>query len=171
MLSPQEGRETGTVQGGYSVPYKETTTPNGEKNVPIPPQSAKKVDIWETKPPDFSYKLYTSSTFPEIPSRTIKEEQRRNQSTFPESRLQLPSIKTCPRKATSPKFVTTFPRQDLQKTVTVCEDWKISPRCTHQSQTTGISTGIKELLIPNNIKQKRVNALFFIYFLIGTTIS
>ncbi|XP_051708890.1 putative uncharacterized protein C7orf78 homolog isoform X2 [Oryctolagus cuniculus] len=117
--SPGGERDRNTARRLQRPPQRDHNSKWG-KNVPKPPQSAKKVDIWEIQPPDFSHKLYTYSTFPEIPSRTIKEERRRNQSTFPESRLQLPSIKTCPKKATSPKFVTTFPRQDLQKTKLLC---------------------------------------------------
>ncbi|KAL2777302.1 uncharacterized protein WCI35_015367 [Daubentonia madagascariensis] len=73
-----------------------------------------KVNIWEIKPPDFSYKLYTSLRFPEI-SRTIKEEQRRKKSNFAEAMVYLPSIRNHPKKAISPKFITTFPHLDSHK--------------------------------------------------------
>ncbi|XP_058424765.1 uncharacterized protein LOC131421877 [Diceros bicornis minor] len=85
------------------------------KNLLQPPQSEMKVNIWEIKPPDFSYKLYTSMRFPEKPSRTIKEEQKRIKSNFPETVLHLPRIRNHPEKAVSPKFITTFPHVDSYK--------------------------------------------------------
>lgn len=75
-----------------------------------------KVDTWAIKPPDFSYKLYTSLSFPEKPSRTVKEEQRRKKkSNFPETMFHLPSMSNHPKQARSPKFITTFPHLDSYK--------------------------------------------------------
>ncbi|XP_063671303.1 uncharacterized protein C6H7orf78 isoform X2 [Pan troglodytes] len=74
-----------------------------------------KVNVWEIKPPDFSYKLYTSLRIPERPSKPIKEEKRRKKISFPETMLHLPSIRNHPKEVTAPKFITTFPRLDLQK--------------------------------------------------------
>ncbi|KAB0398738.1 hypothetical protein E2I00_000412, partial [Balaenoptera physalus] len=85
------------------------------KNVLQAPQSEIKVNIWEIKPPDFSYKLYTSLRLPEKPSRTIKEEERRKKSIFPGTMLHFPSIRNHPNKAMSPKFITTFPHLDSHK--------------------------------------------------------
>nr|XP_035961126.1 uncharacterized protein LOC118543851 [Halichoerus grypus] len=74
------------------------------------------VNTWEIKPPDFSYKLYTSLRFPEKPSRSIKEEQGRGKKgNFQETRLHLPSIRNHPKKTKSPEFITTFPHLDSHK--------------------------------------------------------
>ncbi|XP_044897780.1 uncharacterized protein LOC123381251 [Felis catus] len=84
-----------------------------EEKVLQPPQSEMKVNIWEIKSPDFSYKLYTSLRFPEKPSRIIKEKQGREKKVnFPETMLHLPSIRNHPKKAISPEFITTFPHMD-----------------------------------------------------------
>lgn len=80
-----------------------------------PPQSEVKVNIWEIKPPDFSYKLYTSLRLAEKPSRTITEEERRKIPDFPGKMVHLPSLRNPPKKAISPKFITTFPRLDSHK--------------------------------------------------------
>ncbi|XP_062957124.1 LOW QUALITY PROTEIN: uncharacterized protein LOC134380944 [Cynocephalus volans] len=80
-----------------------------------PPKPKTNVNLWEIKPPDFSYKLYTSLRFPEKPSRTIKEESRRKTSNFSEIMFHLPSIRNPPKKAVSPKFITTFPCLDSHK--------------------------------------------------------
>ncbi|KAG8519868.1 hypothetical protein J0S82_010898, partial [Galemys pyrenaicus] len=74
-----------------------------------------KVNIWEIKPPDFSYKLYTSLRIPERPSRRVKEEQRREKSSFSETKFYLPTISNHTKKAESPKFITTFPHLDSHK--------------------------------------------------------
>nr|XP_023495070.1 uncharacterized protein LOC102150213 isoform X2 [Equus caballus] len=86
-----------------------------EKNLLPSPQPEMKVNVWEIKPPDFSYKLYKSMRCPEKPSRTMKEEQKRKKSNFQETVLHLPSIKKHPEKATPPKFITTFPHVDSHK--------------------------------------------------------
>uniref|UniRef100_A0AAA9TT26 Chromosome 7 open reading frame 78 n=2 Tax=Bos TaxID=9903 RepID=A0AAA9TT26_BOVIN len=80
-----------------------------------PPQSEVKVNIWEIKPPDFSYKLYTSLRLAEKPSRTIMQEERRKIPDFPGKMVHLPSLRNPPKKAVSPKFITTFPRLDSHK--------------------------------------------------------
>ncbi|XP_045022453.1 uncharacterized protein LOC112586450 [Bubalus bubalis] len=84
-------------------------------NAPQPPQAEVKVNIWEIKPPDFSYKLYTSLRLAGKPSRTIMQEERRKIPDFPGKMVPLPSLRNPPKKAISPKFITTFPRLDSQK--------------------------------------------------------
>ncbi|XP_055974673.1 uncharacterized protein LOC130027791 [Sorex fumeus] len=76
-----------------------------------------KINKWDLKPPDFSYKLYTSLKFPEKPLRTIKKEQQRKKNSFPETKLHLPSIRDQdhPQKSSSPKFITIFPPLDSYK--------------------------------------------------------
>lgn len=86
-----------------------------EKNLLPPPQPEMKVNVWEIKPPDFSYKLYKSMRCPEKPSRTMKEEQKRKKSNFQETVHHLPSIRKHPEKAAPPKFITTFPHVDSHK--------------------------------------------------------
>ncbi|KAM9650808.1 uncharacterized protein C7orf78 homolog [Trichechus inunguis] len=86
-----------------------------KKDVMQSPQSDQKVNIWEIKPPDFSYKLYTSLRSPEKTSKNIKKERRKTRSNFPETILHLPSIKNDPKKSISPKFITTFAHLDSYK--------------------------------------------------------
>ncbi|XP_042637365.1 uncharacterized LOC102725191 homolog [Orycteropus afer afer] len=79
------------------------------------PQSNMKVNIWEIKPPDFSYKLYVSLRPPEKKLRNIKKERKETRSNFPETILHLPSIRNDPKKSIAPKFITIFPRLDSHK--------------------------------------------------------
>ncbi|XP_049750145.1 uncharacterized protein LOC126081952 isoform X2 [Elephas maximus indicus] len=78
-------------------------------------QSDHEVNIWEVKPPDFSYKLYTSLRSPGKTSKNLKKERRKTRSNFPETTLHLPSIRNDPKKSTSPQFITTFAHLDSHK--------------------------------------------------------
>ncbi|XP_074842305.1 putative uncharacterized protein C7orf78 homolog [Carettochelys insculpta] len=77
-------------------------------------QAIPQMDIWQKQPPDFSYKLHTSSR----PSRKQPEKEalKKLSSTESETKQQLPSIKSSQfppalqRKKELPKFVTRFPR-------------------------------------------------------------
>ncbi|XP_058534105.1 uncharacterized protein LOC105941669 isoform X2 [Ochotona princeps] len=113
-MNPDSPGDESDIARRLQCPLQDRNSTRG-KSVQRPVRPAKKVDIWEIKPPDFSYKLYTSLRLPQIPTRPTKEEKGRNQSKFPEAQLQLPSIRSHPKKAASPKFVTRFPHPDLQK--------------------------------------------------------
>uniref|UniRef100_A0ABI7VZC2 Uncharacterized protein n=2 Tax=Felis catus TaxID=9685 RepID=A0ABI7VZC2_FELCA len=110
-LDSQKGNRSRDVT--KSLEYRTQDLNSKWKKVLQPPQSEMKVNIWEIKSPDFSYKLYTSLRFPEKPSRIIKEKQGREKKVnFPETMLHLPSIRNHPKKAISPEFITTFPHMD-----------------------------------------------------------
>ncbi|XP_072620528.1 putative uncharacterized protein C7orf78 homolog isoform X1 [Vulpes vulpes] len=114
-LDSQKGNGSRYVTKVCSIPYK-TSIPNGKKEVLQPPQYKMKVNAWEIKPPDFSYKLYKSLRFPEKSSRTSKEEQGRGKKcNFPETMLHLPNIRNHSKKVKSPPFITTFPHLDSHK--------------------------------------------------------
>ncbi|XP_058154026.1 putative uncharacterized protein C7orf78 homolog [Dasypus novemcinctus] len=102
-------------QRSRRYPYHNQDLNSKQKKNVIPLQSDLKANIWEIKPPDFSYKLYTSLRFQENLSRNIKEEQRKKKNNFTETILHLPSVRNRPKRVTSPKFVTTFPRLDSHK--------------------------------------------------------
>ncbi|KAM9078180.1 LOW QUALITY PROTEIN: uncharacterized protein C7orf78 homolog [Megaptera novaeangliae] len=113
-LESRKGRRGRNIAKGLQQgPTLDLNSKN--KNVLQAPQSEIKVNIWEIKPPDFSYKLYTSLRLPEKPSSTIKEEERRKKSIFPGTMLHFPSVRNHPNKAMSPKFITTFPHLDSHK--------------------------------------------------------
>ncbi|XP_017501855.3 putative uncharacterized protein C7orf78 homolog [Manis javanica] len=113
-LESQKGRSRDTAKR-WQYPTQDFSS-KWEKSVLQPPQPEMKVDTRAIKPPDFSYKLYTSLSFPEKPSRTVKEEQRRKKkSNFPETMFHLPSMSNHPKQARSPKFITTFPHLDSYK--------------------------------------------------------
>nr|XP_012612516.1 uncharacterized protein LOC105867245 [Microcebus murinus] len=110
----QRGMRDKDVTKRLQYPSQQNLNSKWENSILQPPQCATKVNIWEIKPPDFSYKLYTSLGFPKISSRTLKEEQKRKKSNVPERIVDLPSIRNHPKKAIS-KFVTTFPHLDSHR--------------------------------------------------------
>ncbi|XP_075862295.1 putative uncharacterized protein C7orf78 homolog [Microcebus murinus] len=111
---PQRGMRDKDVTKRLQYPSQQNLNSKWENSILQPPQCATKVNVWEIKPPDFSYKLYTSLGFPKISSRTLKEEQKRKKSNVPERIVDLPSIRNHPKKAIS-KFVTTFPHLDSHR--------------------------------------------------------
>lgn len=111
----QRGTRDRDIAKRLQYPSQQDLNFKWKKSVLQLPQCKMKVNVWEIKPPDFSYKLYTSLRIPERPSKPIKEEKRRKKISFPETMLHLPSIRNHPKEAIAPKFITTFPRLDSQK--------------------------------------------------------
>ncbi|XP_054212974.1 putative uncharacterized protein C7orf78 isoform X2 [Homo sapiens] len=111
----QRGTRDRDIAKRLQYPSRQDLNSKWKKSVLQPPQCKMKVNVWEIKPPDFSYKLYTSLRIPERSSKPIKEEKRRKKISFPETMLHLPSIRNHPKEVTAPKFITTFPHLDLQK--------------------------------------------------------
>ncbi|KAL4826760.1 hypothetical protein H8958_009587, partial [Nasalis larvatus] len=111
----QRGMRDRDIAKRLQYPSQQDLNSKWKKSVLQPPQCKMKVNVWEIKPPDFSYKLYTSLRIPERSSKPIKEEKRRKKISFPETMLHLPSIRNHPKEAIAPKFITTFPRLDSQK--------------------------------------------------------
>ena len=140
-------------------------------NAPQPPQAEVKVNIWEIKPPDFSYKLYTSLRLAGKPSRTIMQEERRKIPDFPGKMVHLPSLRNPPKKAVSPKFITTFPRLDSQKAkLMFVENGKYPNGVYLNPKPHDFRQVQKKHLILNNLKQIRGKYIIFIHFLTITTI-
>lgn len=136
-----------------------------------PPQSEVKVNIWEIKPPDFSYKLYTSLRLTEKPSRTIMQEERRKIPDFPGKMVHLPSLRNPPKKAVSPKFITTFPCLDSHKAkLMFVESGKYPNGVYLNPKPHDFRQVQKKHLILNNLKQIRGKYIIFIHFLTITTI-
>uniref|UniRef100_A0A8C7B7X8 Chromosome 7 open reading frame 78 n=1 Tax=Neovison vison TaxID=452646 RepID=A0A8C7B7X8_NEOVI len=114
-LDSQKGNRSRGVTRRLQYPTEDLNS-KWKKEVLGPPRSEMEVNIWEIKPPDFIYKLYTSLGFPEKPSRSIKEEQGRGKrGNFQETRLHMPSIRSHPKKAKSSEFITTFPHLNSHK--------------------------------------------------------
>ncbi|XP_075413454.1 putative uncharacterized protein C7orf78 homolog [Tenrec ecaudatus] len=107
-----------SLKRALNLPFNKVSTPNGKKKWNDVSQSDPKPNIWEIKPPDFSYKQYTSLRFPEKKPRNIKKE-RRKPNTFPEATVHLPSIRNEPAKSTAPRFITTFAPLDAFKEKTM----------------------------------------------------
>ncbi|KAM6202316.1 uncharacterized protein C7orf78 homolog [Rhynchocyon petersi] len=92
-------------------PAQSSLSSKWKKNATKSSQSNLKANVWEIKPPDFSYKLYTTSGHPEKAFRHIKKGRRKTIINVPETVLHLPSIQN-DLKSITPKFITTFARLD-----------------------------------------------------------
>ena len=99
------------------------------------------------------------------------QEERRKIPDFPGKMVHLPSLRNPPKKAVSPKFITTFPRLDSHKAkLMFVESGKYPNGVYLNPKPPDFRQVEKKHLILNNLKQIRGKYIIFIHFLTITTI-